>query len=143
MQYVLDTDHLTLLQRAQPELIQRMSNVSTNEVGITVVSIEESVRGWLSEVRKASQVSQSQAKRLNIVYDNLRDVVQFLSRFQALSFTESAFTQFVELRKQGIRIGTQDLRIASICLVDGLILLTRNTKDFAQIPNLTLENWTA
>lgn len=120
-----------------------MSNVETNEIGITVISIEESVRGWLSEVRKASQLSQSQARRLNIAYDNLRDAIQFLSRFQALSFTESASIQFAELRQQGIRIGTQDLRIASICLVNKLILLTRNTKDFARIPNLASEDWTA
>jgi len=142
VRYVLDTDHLTLLQHAQPELIRRISQVKTDEIGLTVISIEESVRGWLSEVRDASRGGQSQARKLHIAYDNLRDVVQFLSRFQAVSFTESASTQFADLRRQGVRIGTQDLRIASICLVNGLILLTRNAKDFSQVPNLAIEDWT-
>jgi tRNA(fMet)-specific endonuclease VapC len=78
VRYVLDTDHLTLLRYAQPVLIRRISQVETNEIGITVISIEESVRGWLSEIRDASRGGQLQARKLNIAYDNLRDAVQFL-----------------------------------------------------------------
>ena len=50
----------------------------------------------------------------------------------------AAFTRF---RKQGIRIGTMDLRIASIALAHVATLLTRNTVDFAQVPGLCFENW--
>jgi hypothetical protein len=46
------------------------------------------------------------------------------------------------LRKQKIRIGTQDLRIASIVLAVNGTLVTRNQRDFAQVPELTLEDWT-
>jgi tRNA(fMet)-specific endonuclease VapC len=35
-----------------------------------------------------------------------------------------------------------DLRIASIAISYDLILLTRNRKDFSQIPNLLIEDWT-
>jgi len=45
------------------------------------------------------------------------------------------------LRRQKIRIGTQDLRIAAIVLAVKGILVTRNWKDFAKVPDLTLEDW--
>jgi tRNA(fMet)-specific endonuclease VapC len=43
---------------------------------------------------------------------------------------------------QRIRVGTQDLRIASIVLANQGILLSRNARDFDRFPNLIVENWT-
>ena len=45
------------------------------------------------------------------------------------------------LRDQRIRIGTQDLKIASIVLAHDATLLTRNTVDFAKVPGLRFQNW--
>jgi predicted nucleic acid-binding protein len=42
-----------------------------------------------------------------------------------------------------VRIGTMDLRIASIALANGFTLLTRNLVDFQQVPGLKVEDWTA
>jgi tRNA(fMet)-specific endonuclease VapC len=56
-------------------------------------------------------------------------------------FDPPAVAQFEELRRQGVRIGTQDLRIAAIALRHQATVLTRNTLDFAQLPGLTSEDW--
>jgi tRNA(fMet)-specific endonuclease VapC len=40
-----------------------------------------------------------------------------------------------------LRIGTQDLRIASIVLANDATLLTRNLKDFEKIPELSMQDW--
>ncbi len=48
---------------------------------------------------------------------------------------------FRQFRQKGIRIGTQDLRIASIAIVHSSIVITRNRKDFEQVPDLTIEDW--
>jgi len=48
---------------------------------------------------------------------------------------------FVNLRRQGVRIGSMDLKIACIALAHDATLLTRNAADFAQVPGLRIENW--
>ena len=39
------------------------------------------------------------------------------------------------------KIGRADLLIACIALAHNATLVTRNTKDFAVVPGLKLENW--
>lgn len=48
---------------------------------------------------------------------------------------------FSDLRRQSVRIGSMDLRIACIALAHDAILLTRNSGDFARVPGLRIENW--
>jgi tRNA(fMet)-specific endonuclease VapC len=45
------------------------------------------------------------------------------------------------MKMQRIRIGTQDLRIASVALTYSGILLTRNLRDFERVPELTIQDW--
>jgi tRNA(fMet)-specific endonuclease VapC len=59
-----------------------------------------------------------------------------------LSYTLAAANVFENLRKQGIRIGTMDLRIGAIALAHGMRVLTRNLVDFRRVPNLIAEDWT-
>jgi len=46
-----------------------------------------------------------------------------------------------ELERRGTPIGDADLRIASIALARGLIVVTGNTKHFERVPDLVVENW--
>ena len=55
----------------------------------------------------------------------------FFSRWSILPLDDESAATFVRLRAQGIRIGTQDLKIAAITLAHDATLLTRNTGDFA------------
>ncbi len=75
------------------------------------------------------------------VYEWLMQTIRFLNAFEVLQYTVEAQQTFVHLRSERVRIGTRDLRIASIALAHGGIILTRNRKDFAQVPGLTIEDW--
>ncbi|MBC8143648.1 MAG: type II toxin-antitoxin system VapC family toxin, partial [Armatimonadetes bacterium] len=57
-------------------------------------------------------------------------------------YSDAAANYFNTLRKGGVRIGTPDLRIASIALATEAVVLTRNRKDFSKVPGLLIEDWT-
>ena len=59
-----------------------------------------------------------------------------------LPFDAPAVAELDGLLAQRVRIGTMDLRIAAIALSRGLTLVTRNLRDFQQVPNLLTQNWT-
>lgn len=47
----------------------------------------------------------------------------------------------VDLQRRGQLIGDHDMQIGAIALVQGLILVTHNTREFSRIPGLQLEDW--
>jgi len=45
------------------------------------------------------------------------------------------------LAKQGTPIGPYDLQIAAIAITHSLTVVTHNTREFARVPGLNLEDW--
>lgn len=136
--FVLDTDHLSLLQHKHLAILQRIAMLPQDDLAITVVTAEEQLRGWLNVIRQNAHTD-----RQIWGYQGLEDTIQRMSQLVVLPFDRAAYDGFVQLRQQRIRIGSQDLRIASIVLSIGATLLTRNQRDFAQVPGLATEDWTA
>ncbi len=75
-------------------------------------------------------------------YALFSEIVQSFSLAPVLDMSQAAAERFEMLRAERVRIGTMDLRIASICLAENFVLLSRNRKDFEQVPELFLEDWT-
>jgi tRNA(fMet)-specific endonuclease VapC len=61
--------------------------------------------------------------------------------YRLLPYTAGADAFVKQWRSAKIRIGAQDLRIAAIVADHGAKLVTRNARDYTQIPGLTLEIW--
>ncbi len=141
MKYMLDTDHVSILERQSSAeflvLCSRMAQHQTDDFGIPIITFHEQVLGchtFISRARNAGDVVRG--------YQMLEKVIQVLGIAEILPFDSAAAVVFDDLQSQGVRIATMDLRIASIALCHGLILLTRNTRDFGRVPGLTTENWT-
>jgi len=137
--YILDTDHISLQQRFHPAVLQRLHALRDDDsAAVTVITIEEQIRGRLEIVRRHG------ASPLQVAaYAAFQQTLRYFASWQVLDVTQAAFEQFSALRQQRIRIGAQDLRIAAIALVQGATVVTRNTRDFAQVPGLVSEDWSA
>jgi tRNA(fMet)-specific endonuclease VapC len=137
---ILDTDHFTVLRYSDdsryPILTQRLLASKDQRIVTTVVTVEEQMRGWLAEINRWRDIGRQRA-----AYDRLAMLVGFLSDWETLGIDERAEEQFNYLRKQRIRIGTQDLKIAAIALAHRGLLLSANLRDFRRVPGLTVENW--
>lgn len=133
MLYILDTDHISLLQRNQPSVISKLRAIPLENRAVTVISVSEQVQGRLAVIRRAE--SETDAAR---GFERLQETIAFYFTVNVLPYNLEAVTIFEHLRRQGVRIGTQDLRIASIALNKGATLVTRNIQDFNRIPTLPL-----
>ena len=134
--YVLDTDHLTLLRRGHADVVARVAATPPSEIAITIVSIEEQFRGWFTQVRKARD-----AAHLARAYEGLFDVIEMARRLPVLPFSRVAVDRYIELKKELRRFGKQDLAIAAVALEANATVVTRNRRDFEQVPNLRVEDW--
>jgi tRNA(fMet)-specific endonuclease VapC len=59
-----------------------------------------------------------------------------------VSFATAAADIYDDLRQHRVRVGSMDLRIASIAIANPMTLLTRNQVNFARVPGLQFEDWT-
>lgn len=135
--FVLDTDHLTLLQRGHRSLLARVAATSPNDLATTIITVEEQLRGWLDAVRRHAG-----SDRQIWAYRGLHEAVTSFGQIMILDFGKAASAEFEALRRQQPRIGSQDMRIAAIILTTGSTLLTRNRRDFSRVPSLVIEDWT-
>lgn len=138
--YLLDTDHLSVLERGgvdSQHLRQRLQAVPLDQVAVTIVSYEEQMRGWLSYMAKARSLEEQV-----IAYSYLQRHLQVFCTVPLVAFDPAAVAMVRQLQTQRIRIGTMDLKIASIALAKDATLLSRNGADFQQVPGLRVEDWT-
>ena len=141
MKYLLDTDHISFLQRRSgPEhaaLAARIAQHSPADFAFSAVSFHEQILGAHTVIIRARTTA-------DVVrgYTLLLEILQGFQASPVLPFDAGAAAVFDGLRAQRVRIATMDLRIAAIALSRGLTLLTRNVADFSQVSGLTTENWT-
>ncbi len=138
--YLLDTDHIALIDRGGQEaqnIRARLATVSTEEITASSISYEEQMRGWLAFINSLRDVN-----RQIDGYRRLERLLEFYCGTPLLPFDEQAMEQFQRLWVSRIRIGTKDLKIASIALANNAVLLSRNLSDFGKVPALRVEDWT-
>jgi tRNA(fMet)-specific endonuclease VapC len=137
---LLDTDHLTILIHLGSErhthLARRMAASVDRHFATTIVNAEEQLRGWLAEINRRG----TPTKQLS-AYEGLRKLLDFLRPFPLIAMEEVAAAEFERLRKSKVRIGSADLKIASIALVQDALLLSANLRDFEKVPGLQVQNW--
>ena len=139
--FVLDTDHLTIIQQhtmpAYDYLLQRVHQHAPLAFFVTTISFHEQVMGWNAYLSRATT-----AAAVVRGYERFGRVLANFSTAQVLPFDDAAATVFDDLRTRRVRIGVMDLRIAAIAVARKMTVLTRNVSDFRRVPELKVEDWT-
>lgn len=136
---VLDTDHLVEYQRgtsAESRRLKERLDRAAEPYATTIIAVEEIMRGWMALVHRIrdprSQISP---------YASLQQLFRFFATWRILEWNEAAADRYDSLKRAKARVGTMDLKIASIALANDATLLTRNTNDFERVPGLHIEDW--
>jgi tRNA(fMet)-specific endonuclease VapC len=135
---LLETDHASVLKYRDTErcnrLVARLAAVVDEEIGTTIITVEEQMRGWLASIAK-----ERQARRQIGPYRDLARLFDFFGQYEVLPFDAKAVDVFEQFG--GIRIGVMDRKIAAIAVANNALLLTANRRDYEQVPGLRFENW--
>jgi predicted nucleic acid-binding protein len=76
-------------------------------------------------------------------YALLARILQDIPSFQILPFNDQANLIYKAMPAAIKRLGSADCRIAASAIAYGYTVITRNARDFGQIPNVKFEDWTA
>jgi tRNA(fMet)-specific endonuclease VapC len=140
VKFLLDTDHISILQRQSgPEyaaLAARIAQHQPADLAFSVVSFHEQVLGchtYLSRARSSADAMRG--------YAMLWRVLQDFAAAPVLPFDAAAAAVLDGLVAQRVRLVAMDLRIASTALSRGLVVLTRNVRDFGRVPGLVTQDW--
>ena len=135
--WVLDTDHVSLFQQNHPVVTERINAVDPEEIGVTIITLEEQLYGRLNGIRRANS-----PQKVISAYAKLSATWKYFTSINLLDFDQNAYNCYAEFVRQKIRVGTQDLRIAAIVISRNGVLVTRNRRDFERVPGLRFEDWT-
>ncbi len=136
--FLLDTDTLTHLHAGHPRVAERLQTLDDPDVGTTVITKIELMRGRFEFTLKAATGDELlRAQRL------LTRTEELLAQIIVVPFDEAAAAHFDRLRQaKGLgKTGRADLLIASIVLAHHATLVTRNLRHFRQITELKAVNW--
>jgi tRNA(fMet)-specific endonuclease VapC len=129
---VLDTNICIYIINAKPpSVLARFQQYRLGDIGLSSVVAAELAFG----VAKSGSARNRQALEM------------FLAPLTILPFDASAVWVYGDLRadleRRGTPIGSLDTMIAAQALSQQAMLVTNNTREFAKVPGLRLDNWIA
>lgn len=130
--YMLDTDTSSyLLKGTNPELDERIAQLPPAEICISAVTRGELLFGLRRKRDPAPRLTQL--------------VESFLSAVRCVAWDDHAADTFgviaAALERSGTPIGSMDTMIASHAMAVDATLVTNNTRHFARVVGLKIDNW--
>ena len=131
IRYLLDTNVCVMYLNGRSSSVRdRVLCTLTDEIAVCSVVKAELSYGAMKSNNPARTFARQQ---------------EFLGRFASLSFSDEDAIVCGQIRASlasaGTPIGAYDLQIAAIALVNNLILVTHNTREFGRVKGLQIEDW--
>ena len=138
MTYLLDTDIISEFVRPRPDpnVVAWLASVDEERVYLSVVSV--------AEIQRGVDLLPEGARRLRLA-TWLRDDLpaRFEGRLLAVDqrVAQTWGTLMAQSQRSGMTLGAMDAFLAATASVHGLILVTRNVRDFASAGISVLNPW--
>jgi len=131
MKYMLDTNICIYLIKQNPaKVIKHFKSHAIGDIGISSITLAELRYG----------VSKSQH-----VEKNQQALDEFILSLEIADFDEKSAQEYgairAELERTGKPVGSMDMLIGAHAHALGVTLVTNNTKEFKQIKNLKIADW--
>lgn len=128
--WMLDTNICIYVINARPPgVLARFRQQRLGDIGISSITAAELAFG----VVKSGSARNREALEM------------FLAPLEVLAFDADGIWHYAivraDLERRGEPIGALDTMIAAHALASNAILVTNNTREFARVPELRLENW--
>ncbi|CAM3427134.1 type II toxin-antitoxin system VapC family toxin [Polaromonas hydrogenivorans] len=129
--YLIDTNIWSaLIRRSNPALVERFSSLEFSQVFLSPIVLGELQVGYYKG---------DQTPKRRLVIEHITANAQLLPLDGGVSV---AYGQLrAKLEQAGTPIGPNDTWIAAEALHHKLVLVTDNTREFARVPKLKIENW--
>jgi len=130
LKYLLDTNIISefISKKPNQKVLDYVNSLDENNIYLSVITIGE-IRFGIEKLDK-----ENQSKKIKILSDWLDN--DLMQRFEGriVDIDKQTMLQWGEINGQLQKIGRpmsiMDSLIASSCLTNGFVLITRNTKDF-------------
>lgn len=134
--YLLDTNICIHLMKGDFDLANKVEQVGLRNCFISELTIAELLYGIANSAPDRQTSNRQKLESFLRLFPEPRQL--------ALSdILETYAAQKAQLKRIGRLQGEFDMLIGSTALAYGLMLVTRNTRHFADIANLALNNWIA
>ena len=129
--YLLDTDVFSLMVKGLDEAVTaRMQTLAKDEAVLSVITTGEFFYGIANS--PISALRERRAQRL----------IDFFGVMPLGADVGTAYGEIrADLRAKGTPIGPNDLWLAAQAKAHGLIMVTRNTREFKRVKGLKVEDW--
>lgn len=128
MKYLLDSNAVIAILKGHPGLIARLQLHMPDDFGLSSIVAHELFFGAYKGQRTTENLARIDALQFEVL-DFDREDAQHAGEIRA------------RLAVAGTPIGPYDALIAGQARARGLTLITRNTREFARVPALTIEDW--
>ncbi len=131
VRYLLDTNICIYIAKGQPLAVRhRFEQHAVQELAMSTITV--------GELRFGAEKSQARSRALATI-DQLVQMIQPcplpMQAAEHYGYIRAALQQL------GQPIGNNDLWLAAHALAEGWTLVTNNTREFARVPGLHVENW--
>lgn len=129
--YLLDTNIWSaLIRRANPGLVKRFETLDRSRIALSPIVLGELQVGYYKGDRTPRRLA---------VIETIRSSAEMLIVNSRVADTYAQLR--AQLEQLGKSIGPNDTWIAAEALHHKLVLVTDNTREFARVPGLQVENW--